>query len=122
MNGINRRALYFSTFPQIFYCFVKDPSPLNNKNAFQRLNNLVCSLIESSYIRCKTHYSGWDSVQIVSILLSSQPLSSSILGGLFQNCNYEKTFPESADSGRVPAKIFTIAVGPFYNGSHRYSY
>ncbi len=27
----------------------------------------------------------------------------------------KKTFPGSADSGKVPAKIFTIAVGPFYN-------
>jgi hypothetical protein len=53
--------------------------------------------------------------------------------GLFSNCIYaircrlryredcfkieimKKTFPGSADSGRVPAKIFNIAVGPFYN-------
>jgi hypothetical protein len=27
----------------------------------------------------------------------------------------KKTLPGSADSGRVPAKIFTVAVGPFYN-------
>ncbi len=31
--GINRWALYSSTFPQIFYCFLKDPSPLNNKKS-----------------------------------------------------------------------------------------
>jgi hypothetical protein len=27
----------------------------------------------------------------------------------------KKTFPGSADGGKVPAKIFTTAVGPFYN-------
>ncbi len=27
----------------------------------------------------------------------------------------KKTFPGTADSGRVPAKILNIAVGPFYN-------
>ncbi len=60
--------------------------------------------------RCKKHYSGWDIVQIVAG--SSYPLSASIPGGLFQNRNY---VPGSADSGKVPAKIFTIAVGTFYN-------
>jgi hypothetical protein len=31
VSGINRWAIYSSTFPQIFYCFLKDPGPLNNK-------------------------------------------------------------------------------------------
>ncbi len=30
-SGINRWALYSSTFPQIFYCFLKNPGPLNKK-------------------------------------------------------------------------------------------
>ena len=90
MCGINRWAFNLSTFPQIFYCFLKDPSPLNHKNAFQRLNNSVCSYIESRSFCCKKHYSGRDIVQIVAIPGSSYPLSSSIPGGLFQNRNYEK--------------------------------
>ena len=28
MSGINRWAIYSSTFPQIFYWFLKDPGPL----------------------------------------------------------------------------------------------
>ncbi len=36
MSGINRWAIYSSIFPQIFYCFSKDPGPLkvvgNEKN------------------------------------------------------------------------------------------
>ncbi len=43
VSGINGWAFNLSTFPQIFYCFLKDPGPLNHKNVFQRLNNSVCS-------------------------------------------------------------------------------
>jgi hypothetical protein len=31
LSGINRWAFNLSTFPQIFYCFLKDPGPLNHK-------------------------------------------------------------------------------------------
>jgi hypothetical protein len=31
VSGINRWAIYSSSFPQIFYCFLKDPGLLNNK-------------------------------------------------------------------------------------------
>ncbi len=31
VSGINRWALYYSIFLQIFYCFLKDPGPLNHK-------------------------------------------------------------------------------------------
>jgi hypothetical protein len=31
VSGINRWAFYYFTFPQIFYFFLKDPGPLNNK-------------------------------------------------------------------------------------------
>ncbi len=31
VSGVNRWAFYSSTFPQIFYCFLKDPGPLNHK-------------------------------------------------------------------------------------------
>jgi hypothetical protein len=34
VSGINRWALYSSTFPQFFYCFLKDPGPLNSKKRF----------------------------------------------------------------------------------------
>ncbi len=34
MSGINRWALYSSTFPQIFNLFLKDPGPLNIKKRF----------------------------------------------------------------------------------------
>ncbi len=29
--GINRWAIYYCTFTQIYYFFLKDPGPLNNK-------------------------------------------------------------------------------------------
>ncbi len=31
VSGINRWAFNLSTFPQIFYCFLKNPGPLNHK-------------------------------------------------------------------------------------------
>jgi hypothetical protein len=34
VSGINRKALYSSTFPQIFNFFFKKTSPLNDKKAF----------------------------------------------------------------------------------------
>ncbi len=85
MSGINRLALYFSTFPQIFYFFLKDPGPLNNKKRFSAAKQLsICSLIES---RC-FHWGVSD--QFVSIPGGCLPLSSSIPGGLGQNRNYEE--------------------------------
>ncbi len=85
-------GLMFHYISASFLLFLKDPGPLKNKKRFlaAQLNNSVCSQIESRYFRCKKHYSWWDSVQILSIPGSSHPLSSSILGGLFQNRNYEK--------------------------------
>jgi hypothetical protein len=51
VSGINRWAIYSSTFPQIFYFFLKDPGPLNcKKNVFQRLTNSECSQIDSKNI------------------------------------------------------------------------
>ncbi len=34
VSGINRWAIYSSTFPQFFYCSLKDPGPLNSKKRF----------------------------------------------------------------------------------------
>jgi hypothetical protein len=31
VSGINRWAFNLSTLTQIFYCFLKDPGPLNHK-------------------------------------------------------------------------------------------
>ncbi len=75
-------GLIFLYISANFLLFFKGPRP--------QLNNSVCSQIESRHFRCKKHYSGWDSVQIISIPGSSHPLSSSIPGGLLQNRNYEK--------------------------------
>jgi hypothetical protein len=40
VSGINRWALYSSTFPQIFYCFLKDPGPLNSKKRIWAVKQL----------------------------------------------------------------------------------
>jgi hypothetical protein len=34
LSGTNRRSFNLSTFPQIFYRFLKDPGPLNHKKRF----------------------------------------------------------------------------------------
>jgi hypothetical protein len=43
VSGINRWAFNLSTFPQIVYCFLKDPGPLNHKKRISVANNSVCS-------------------------------------------------------------------------------
>jgi hypothetical protein len=40
VNGINRQAFTSSLVPQIFYFFLKDPCPLNNKKHFSAAKQL----------------------------------------------------------------------------------
>ncbi len=40
MGGINRQALYSSTFPQFFSLLLKDPGPLNRKKQIRAVKQL----------------------------------------------------------------------------------
>ncbi len=43
VSGINRSALYSSTFPQIFYFYLKDTCPLNSKKRIWAEQLFMCS-------------------------------------------------------------------------------
>ncbi len=60
MSGINRWAIYSSTFPQIFYCFLKDPGPLNHKKThFSGLTTQYAPRLNLVPSAAKKHDSGW---------------------------------------------------------------
>jgi hypothetical protein len=61
VSGINRWALSSSTFPQIFYCFLKDLCPLNNKKThFSGLTTQYTPrLNQGPSAAKKKHDTGW---------------------------------------------------------------
>jgi hypothetical protein len=60
VSGINRWALYSYTFPQIFYCLLKDPGPLNHKKTyFSGLTTQYAPRLNQGPSAVKKHDSGW---------------------------------------------------------------
>jgi hypothetical protein len=60
VSGINRWALHSSTFPRIFYCFLKDPCPLYNKKThFSGLTTQYTPRLNQGPSAAKKHDTGW---------------------------------------------------------------
>ncbi len=58
MSGINRWAIYSSTFPQFFYFFLKDTGPLNHKTLISGLTTQYAPRLNQGLSAAKNTIAG----------------------------------------------------------------